>query len=181
MSKYIVDDIGTVVCKMNKTIAGYGPKQSKPCDEVFYIYGHRSEVNAQMAKKSKDRVEQYKRFPLLITNMDIAEDIAGGMKVSTLNIIIVAESKVEYTAAERYDKVYKPVLYPIYELFLKSIKAANLFTWEGELNIPPHIKLDRPFWGTAGAEGNAAAKLNSTLDAIEIMQLKLSQDLNNCK
>jgi hypothetical protein len=168
VSKYIVDDIGKVVTAMNEVIM-----------PVYYMYGHRLEINNRLLAASKDVEKQYKKYPLVALRLDIPETNSAGMVYFSLNIAILANTEKNYNAEDRYDKVFKPVLYPLYELFLNRFRQAGLFIFKD--SIPQHTKIDRPYWGTTQKEGNVANILSDPLDAIELVDLKFSKTLNNCK
>jgi hypothetical protein len=68
----------------------------------------------------------------------------------------------------------------MYALFMECLRTSGMFTWTGDLLTPPHTKIDRPYWGVSQGEGNAANIFSDPLDAIEIVNLKLSQNTKKC-
>jgi hypothetical protein len=171
MSKYIVEDIGKVVQLMRD------PERDFP----YYIYGHRVEISRRLTDMDKDKNLKYAKFPLVALRLDILETYKNGLVHYSLNIGIIHKSKKEYTALQRYDLVFKPVLYPLYEKFWVAFKRAGLFTWDGDANYAPHVKVDRPYWGVSNAEGNIKQLTDDPLDAIEMLDLKFSKTIKNCK
>lgn len=187
---YIVDDIGKVVEAMrglNKSVYGdamteYLASQNATVDNIllmpFYDYGHRQEIaNKLTAKDSEDAPFKYQKYPLIALRLDTEEERDGKMIHFNLNIAIIASTDPLYSSNERYDKVFKPVLYPIYSEFIRLLGEIGLFTWGNGQIEPPHTKIDRLYWGTAGSEGNESNIFNDSLDAIEILNLKLSQPI----
>lgn len=169
---YVVDDIGTVVGRMrDSTLAVDDLDYGKP----FYMFGHRQEINRRLLTKNNNPNLKNKKYPLIILRLDLDEELEGGMFHYNLNIAIVTLTNKNLNAEERYTEVFKPILYPLYESFLKEIKASGLFVWPGNQLIPPHVKIDRPYWGIEDLEANTKNIFSDPLDAIEIVNLKLNQ------
>lgn len=187
---YIVDDIEKVVIAMrglNKSIYGEGMAQyladnNDTADNIllmpFYDFGHRQEIaNKLTGKDSEDAPFKYQKYPLIALRLDTEEENSNGMINFNLNIAIVTSTKPEYSSNDRYTKIFKPVLYPLYEQFMEKLMDSGLFSWAGSQVMPEHTKVDRLYWGKAGDEGNEANIFNDHLDAIEILNLKLSQPI----
>lgn len=181
---YIVDDIGLVVDRVRErfltldstvllissraiTMDGGGPP--------FYLYGHRREIANRLSKKGVNASEKYKKYPLIALRLDTSERVVGDMTHYTLNLAIVHATKPGYTAEERYINVFKPILYPLYDLFMEELRNTGGFWWEGQRSRPEHIKIDRPFYGVPSNEGNVKQLFADPLDAIEIVDLKISK------
>ncbi len=183
---YIVDDIGAVVTAMQSDAtliaaltAGIPALNSNgyAVGMPYYMYGHRREIANRLLEMDEDRVLKYKKYPLVALRLDIPEEHEDGIIKFRLNIAIVMRTDQNWNAEERYPLVLKPVLYPLYESFLRNFKTAGLFMWEGDQSEPPHTKLDRPYWGIEEGEGNVANIFNDPLDAIELIDLRFSQNL----
>lgn len=174
MSNFIVDDIGSVVAAMRP----FGTVN--PTLTPYYMYGHRLEIAARLSEKDKDSVYKYQKYPLVALRLDTPEVEHDGVIDYNLNIVIVEFTKKNYNAEERYVNVIKPILYPLYNLFIKKLIESGLFMWGPGLKTPPHTKIDRPYWGTAGPEGNIKSIFNDELDGIELMNLKISREINKC-
>ena len=192
---YVVDDIGTVVAmlrgldKIKYNLPLYGQPMLDYLDAQgatdanialmpFYDYGHRREIAQRLTEKdSADAPFKYQKYPLIALRLDTEEDHSDGVIRYNLNLAIIASTEVTYSAGQRYEKVFKPVLYPIYEQFLKALGDSGLFWWDANRDEPPHTKVDRLFWGTAGAEGNESKIFNDNLDAIEILNLRINQSI----
>lgn len=187
---FVVDDIGTVVNSMRPLDNSYGNGmidyltsigQNENNDlKPFYMYGHRLEISNRLLDKDKDMVYKYQKYPLIALRMDFPERVVDGMWQYTLNLAILTYTEKNYNAEERYTNVFKPVLYPLYERFLKVVRESGLFTWPGDQEYIPHTKYDRPFWGISEREGNSKNIFNDPLDAIELVDLKLNQRIKNC-
>jgi hypothetical protein len=128
-------------------------------------------------EENVDKVFKYQRYPLVALRLDIPEVKHDGVIDYTLNIAILAFTDKQYTDEQRYEHVFKPVLYPLYQLFLDKLRDSGLFMWDGWRDFPDHTKVDRPFYGTAGATLNQENVFDDPLDAIEILDLKISQTI----
>lgn len=171
----IVDDIGKVVERVRKN--AFTDVFSDEFRNVLplYLYGHRAEIAARLTQRDGDKVKKYSKYPLIALRLDTEEEKVGIQTNFSLNIAIINITDKKYNAEERYANVFKPILYPLYELFLKELKNSGLFYWEGKQRTPSHKKVDRPFYGTPDPEINIKNLFNDPVDAIEILNLKLSQ------
>lgn len=204
MIPVVVDDIGEVVAKMRPIGIKYGKPMveymasinnpSTTFDETFdytfqnanmllmpfFMAGHRMEIANRLTAKDKDKVFKYQKYPLIALRMDIQESVANGIWSYSLNIAILNYADKKLNAEERMEKVFKPVLYPIYERFMEELRNSSKFFWKGNQDYPEHTVILRPFWGTENQEGNVKNIFNDPIDAIEITGLKLNQRVKNC-
>lgn len=141
----------------------------------YYEYGHRLEIANMLTEKEKTQYK-YNRYPLIALRLDILErDTSKGMMEYRLNMAIMTMTDHNYNAKQRYDKVFIPVLYPLYERFFKALKKSGIFTWPGHQEKPEHAPIDRLYWGTQFSEGNVKNIFNDPIDAIELLDLKLNK------
>lgn len=177
----LVDDIGKVVQAMRNggSFDLYSDDTFVGDGSPYYIFGHYQEIANRLLEKDADTDFKFKKYPLIVLRMDFTEDVNQGMWRSALNVIIVNLTNPGYNAEQRYASVFKPLLYPLYEKFLKALRDSGLFSWDQklEMSYPPHTKIDRPYWGTPGPQANLANIFNDPLDAVEILNLKLNQRL----
>jgi len=180
----IADEIGKVVQAMRN--GGYYESYYEPQYEAgadgspYYMYGHRLEIADRLTKKEQDPIKKKQRYPLIALKFDIAEVKRDGVSDFKLNIVIATKSDANSNAEQRMTNVFKPILYPLYEKFILKFCNSGLFFWDGDLTIPDHIKIDRPYWGTEAKEGNLKNIFNDPVDAIEIVDLKFSMRDKNC-
>lgn len=144
----------------------------------YYLYGHRREMNIRLIQKDKNKDLKKQKYPLIILRLDTVESVAKGMISYSLNVGILMLTDPNYPTAERYDVNFRPILYPLYDLFMQKLRESPKFTWAGDQKRPEHKKIDRPFYGTAMSEGNSSYLFNDPIDAIEIVDLKFNQRLN---
>lgn len=175
---FIVDDIGKVAQAVKEAFSLFDQTFDPTFDNSqlpLYMYGHRVELAARLALKDKDVLQKRIKYPLIALRLDTVETIEGNMVKFDLNLALINKTEKGYNAEQRYTNVFKPILYPLYELFLVELKKSGLFTWPGFQARPPHVKVDRLYWGTAGTEGNVANLFGDPVDAIEILNLKINQ------
>jgi hypothetical protein len=182
---FIVDDIGAVVNAMRPIDESYGSDMLTYMGSVhpntdlslapFYMYGHRLEIANRLTLKDKDSVFKYQKYPLIALRLPVMEDVSDGVWHFTLNIAILTFTQKNYNSEQRYQNVFKPVLYPLYKRFLSEIRNSGLFMWPQDQEYPEHEKVDRLYWGTEYSEGHEKNIFNDPIDAIEIMGLKLNQ------
>lgn len=182
---YIVDDIGRVVTAMQsdaKLIAALQTalptlsKKGYSAGMPYYIYGHRLEIANRLTEMEQDNIRKYKKYPLVALRLDVKEKNDRGVIDFNLNIALIMLTDENWMAEERYQKVFKTVLYPIYESFLLQLKLAGLFMWDQSQDNPKHDKSDRPYWGIPESERNVKDIFNDPLDAIELENLQLTQN-----
>lgn len=165
----IEEDFGKVVAAMRDA-------SSKTPEAPYYMFGHRLEISNRLLEMGDDKTLKYKKYPLVALRLDIGEENRGGLVHMKLNVAILALTDMNYNADQRLQKVFKPVLFPLYDLLLKKLQTSGIFYWKS-YGIPEHTKLNRYFWGTDGGEGNKKAIFNDPLDAIELIDLKLTQKI----
>lgn len=183
----IEDCIQYVVSKVQasskiQSVKDYLTTLSKDVEGIpHYLDGHPTEINLRLIEKGKDSVYKFKRYPLIALRLDVQEEVYSGLIHYRLNLGIFAFTDKNYTSAQRREKVFKPILYPLYDEFLRQLKLSGLFLWSGELKIPKHKKFDRYFYGTGTDNGNTKNIFADPLDAIEILDLEINRNVNTCR
>jgi hypothetical protein len=146
--------------------------------EPFYLFGHRLEIANRLLEKDKDSVYKYQKYPLIALRMPFTESVSNDQIHDVdLNIVILWYTDKSYTAKKRYDNIVHPYLIPLYFDFLAAIQSTETIM---TLGVPEHDKVDRLFWGISQTEGNTKYIFNDPLDAIELINLKLSILNSNC-
>lgn len=176
-----VDLIGEVVESMRNLSVKESQRFGIPAGltSPYYFYGHPMDINKQLIENDKDIVNKFKKYPAIFLRLPIPEEMKGGMIQYDMNIGIMDVSQKDYNSVERYTNVIKPILIPLYELFLDRLKKKG-FKWQGYMDRPPHTKMDRPHHGVQETQGNKAYQFESVLDAIEIINLKVNKQFKNC-
>jgi hypothetical protein len=83
---------------------------------------------------------------------------------------ILAFTDKNYRAENRYEYIFKPILYPLYSDFFEKIQNSSELMNSG---MPEHTKIDRPYFGVEELSRNSAHIFNDPLDAIELRDLNL--------
>lgn len=186
----IADDIGKVVQLMRpiskanlypSSAVDYMANEFKSTDAglaPFYLYGHVREINSRLLEKQKDKTFKYQRYPLVALKLDIDEQVRSSVVEYNLNLAFITFTSATMDAEQRMERVFKPLLYPMYERFLIALEQSGLFFWLGQ--TPDHVKTDRPFWGTSTSNANVQHIFSDPIDAIEITDLKIFQLKNKC-
>jgi len=167
ISPYVVDAVKSVVDKVRTRYDLVNTPKLTP----YFLHGHISDVIAQLSEKTKSSTYKYQKYPLIILVQDFKETVKNDYLVEVdVTIIIVAESRPDFTASERMTATFKPVLYPLYSLLIEEFeKSKDFHQYEFD-----HDKTDRMYWGKTGIYGNTGNIANDFLDAIEIENLKLT-------
>jgi len=157
---YVVEEVAAVVTKVATELA----------IDVFYFFGHLKEVTARLQELANSTTNKGKAFPCVILFTDIPirqNQPQGTYGTANLNLIIANYTQQNYTAQQRLDNVFKPVLYPIKREFMKQFERHLQFTFPGEL---AYTEIDRYFYGSSMNDKNA---FNDHIDCIEIQNLQV--------
>lgn len=144
---------------------------------IHYEFGYPPEIAALVTQKDLARSTRNQKYPCIFLFLPIDETISDELGIITapdVRLAIVHQSQPEYTPRNRYDNVFKPVLYPIYMEFMNQMKSGGKFLFEGP--VIEHTKTDYPYYN-GERQANVA---NDFCDAIEINDLELKIYINNC-
>ena len=154
---------------------------------VQFMAGHPLEITNRLTKRDENGL-YLEKYPLIALFHDFKEE--KGRQVDeyaglSLRLIIANNTSSEFIADQRYENNFKPILYPIYESFLKQITLAKknkLMKWFNTYGVESirHTKTDRLFWGTPTAMTNTSNIFNDYIDCIDIQNLELSVNIKNC-
>jgi hypothetical protein len=170
----VVDIIRKVV---ESTALKYG-------DDVFFFHGHIREIANELVNRSKTAEYREQKYPCIMLLEDFREthldDKAWDMEAD-IQILIVAGSDINYTPDTRIERVFKPVLYPICDAMIHSLKDSPRILSIPKTNLR-YQKIDRhrcaSVFNEAAKSQGMAALFTDYLDAIEVnLNLKL---LENC-
>lgn len=140
----------------------------------YYEYGTPKEVSNTLSKKNND-IFTYQKYPLIWLVIDITanKDIVG--YTAPLTIIICNWTQSEYKAAERTEKNFKPILYPLLDDFENALVDSK----RTQLLSPEYRQVDHYYWGKDGIYGHEGNIFKDKIDAIEINNLEVR--FNNLK
>jgi len=139
--------------------------------EPYFLFGHRRDINYRLTLKERDLRFKLQKYPLIALRLPIDQDVAtDDINSVSLNIVILESTDKTFTSEDRYEKVIKPILFPIYKKFLAALATNSDISGVGAL---PHRRVDRLFWGMAEKEGNVKYIFDDPLDGIELIDLKV--------
>lgn len=142
---------------------------------IYSMYGHRKEIANRLLEKGKDKVYKYQKYPLIALNMPFVEEVQQDSLITVrLNIAIMSFTETSYISEQRYEKVFVPLLEPLYDLLLEQIQESGIFH---NIGVPVHDRVDRLYWGNEQRESHI---FNDPLDAIELLNLELKILNENC-
>lgn len=146
---------------------------------IGYFYGHPQEIIQRLKEMSESPTGKYQMWPavFLFTDVKISPSSVKGLYGDvSLNMVIAYQTQPDFTAADRMEKNFLPILRPIYEELIYAIAYSGYF-W---VQSPKHLlgnDTDRLYWGREAIYGNDGNIFNDRIDAIEIKNLTLT--INN--
>lgn len=186
---YIVDVIGEVVAATEAVVLATIQENEAVAlgrttiETVNYQKGHKVELIQTLIEMDRANAYQAKKYPLVYLVQDFTEKRGrrvGEYAEANLSIIIAHQTEQTRKVDDRYTKVFKPVLYPIYYELLEQI-AKHPIIFQANGDDMGHDKTDRLYWGRVAAGGGTDQnKLTDFVDAIEITNLNLKFYFKTC-
>lgn len=165
---YVVDEIGAIVSKVSTVLTPQLQDYDPLIEGVWYEYGPGKEILETLKQKDGAPSFKGKKYPLVALLMEFPERRNPQIGIyceADLTLVIAHHTRPAFKTSERYEKTFKPVLYPVYlELFNQLELAGIAMYYDG----PTHKKVDCPYYGRDNKNVG-----NDFLDAIEITELKL--------
>lgn len=171
MNIYVVDVIRDVVANCSAKLLPTLQGIDSLITSIHYKYGHYTDIQAELLQESKNRLN---RYPLVALFEDhaISHSKEGLTGVANLKIIILYLSRPDRTRQWREDNVFRPILYPIYNEFLRQLFLSGKFNVYSQDQIK-HVQINRPHWGDPALYRNDAYLFTDVLDGIELSNLSL--------
>jgi hypothetical protein len=165
----VVDVIGELVRRTSERV------QQKHGFEVFYQFGHLNDILEILLSYSGTAEFRKKKYPAVFLIQNFVERTGTRLDLqceADLHLVIVAPSAPAYRPEERQSKVFKPVLYPIYEALMRCMERS------GDLIDVPrgglaHEKIDSPKGSELIAAYAQKSPFNDHLDAIWLRGVKI--------
>lgn len=188
MPVYIVDIIGECVAEATQNVLSIIQANESQVlgrtgiQVINYQKGHKLELIETLVQMSKSSTYDALKYPCVYLVQDFAETRnprTGIYADVRLNVIIMHHTDSTHKVDDRYDKVFKPVLYPLYDAFMNALAKHGMIMQYNKDSIP-HTKIDRLYWGKQSAGGNDRLSLTDYLDAIELQNLQLSIYFKTC-
>ena len=167
MFQYIVADVAT-----------------RAATAIHFEHGHPLEIVNTLKGMGKTPAYDPLKYPLIALFQDFDEKRGTddrAMGEVSLNLIIAMLTEPSRVASQRLTCTYIPILYPIYDLLMTSIKMSGYFAGNPNNDKDwPHTKTDRMYWGKKGLYGNEGNIFGDYIDAIEIQNLSLTIKKYDC-
>jgi len=145
--------------------------------QVHYEHGHPVEIDNILAAWSKTPDNSKVKYPMIALFQDFDEVVSEDPRFASdvrLELIIATMTLPSYTAPQRMENTFVPILYPLYHQLMVSIASSGYFS--GVAYKPaPHTKTDRMFWGR-----NKKAVFGDYVDAVHITNLSLKVKKFSC-
>lgn len=126
----------------------------------YFQAGHPIELNEVLEDLSKTKGK--KKYPLIYLQEDVAEKTNNDNTVlfENASIYILTWTKKNYRSKDRMEKVFEPLLIPLFNLFLETMS---------KMGIPYEItkKINRKYWGRQDEYGNKKNVLDDPIDGID--------------
>ena len=172
----------SVVDEMRRIVESAKKRLGSP---LFFFHGHIKSISSELSNRSITKEYREQKYPCIMLLQDFAEHRLRNKAwdiESRIQLLIVSGSSNEWDEPTRLEKIFKPVLYPIYEAFIKSLENSSTV-----LSVPfgnlSHEKIDRYRMSSALNEAclsqGIKALFNDHLDGIEIRNLNLKL-IENC-
>jgi hypothetical protein len=168
VTDHVIDIISSVVGLTAQEQLATLKAFNSDINAITFIYGSSNELVETLVQMDKSPSLKYNIWPAIMLFLDVSTDTSnkgGQYPEITLQLAIVMPTKTDYKAAERYEHIFEPILYPLWREFVKQLIYCGCFAdFDRTLS---YTKYDRPYWGK---QGNT---LHEVVDAIEIKDLKL--------
>jgi len=143
-------------------------------DLAFYDYG----VPNEIVNKLKLKSDATTKYPLIWYMIDgsVKQEIKTKYIKCNVTIVICNETSKDFSAKERYEKNFIPVLRPLYDGLMARFSKSLLVRSPDQY---PHTYYENLFWGKDGLYGHTGNIFDDMLDAIIIENLQFFL-INNC-
>lgn len=132
-------------------------------------YGTKRTINVKLNGKNGGEYS-YQKYPLIALRLPTEIKVVGASESFEANILIAHFTSKQYRPEERIANKFKPILWPLKDLFLDMVIRS------GEFNSfnADYSWIDRLFYGQESGGENIANVFDDPLDAVEIRNLHLN-------
>lgn len=146
--------------------------------DIYYYAGDPLEINNKLGSKD---FGGYKTYPAIFFFLSIDENQDNASYWGLIDPIfsIVEKTETTYKTEDRIEKVFKPVIYPIYSAFMEALRRSPIVHPGGNINHFTRVKRDNYFYGS---ENNTKKKLfGDKLDATTLSFSNVKISNPKCK
>lgn len=149
---------------------------------LYFQHGHPLEIIEMLKQLDGSVTLKGTKYPLVALFRDFPEvkgKQVGIYSEARLNMIFAMRTNSNYTSEQRKELIFKPILYPIVNEFLRQVDLSGKFINPGQ-DLTEMTWIDHYFWGRESLYGSKANIFNDWIDCIELQNLILKPYTNNC-
>lgn len=152
---------------------------------INYDFGYIETLNMRLQAMGSNQETNILKFPLIWVRQPFTIIRNAWGKYGTtqgLDIFIIAGSTIGYNESERMEKIFKPIINPIYREFLRQIGLSKTAFSAGPEDMRQHSETDFYYFGEVdNADRKKKAVFNDIIDTKRISDLTLLVNNNlNC-
>jgi len=136
-----------------------------------YHYGHYQEIVNTFKEATHLETVKFEQFPAICLFQDIVEkhSTTTTEREASLHLLIITDTDRSFTAPTRYTNTFKPILIPLYELFMAKLECYG----DVQITADNYDYAELLYFGKKGLYGNEGNIFNDFIDAIEINNLTI--------
>lgn len=199
MSSEIVDIIRDVVARASEGLVITVPEVLDPATvptsfvevtnpELSYVFGNARYFKDDLDDKTKAEVTSDRKFPAVCLFAPVKEkrnqedpDTHQLYTKANVSLLIACSSVKEWSNEQREVYSFKHILRPIYNRLMEALERDHRLYWGYGRKIP-HEYSENYSYGRYGAYIDTAGNaVSEPIDAINIMNLQLKVNINNCQ
>lgn len=143
--------------------------------DITYLFGDWSYISNTLTQWNTPETAA-KKYPLIVLYSPF-DELRGGERKgyeASLNLLILCNTRKEYTNEQREEFSFKEVLRPIYNAFLAAVADDRRIDTRSYRDVPEHTYRENYRYGRLGVLGADGKPFRDFIDAIEITKLNLT-------
>lgn len=160
----------------------YGQTHKEHEPNIGYVFGNTQYIKTYLDEMSKGQYGTDEKLPLIALFTPVVEDRTnpGYHSIVKINILIACKTNRDWNNEQRRELSFDNVLVPIYNRFIKELKADRRFDFGYKENIR-HSYSENYSYGKYGAFTSTGDEVSEPIDAIDIRNLELKITHQNCR
>jgi hypothetical protein len=156
------------------------PNLEKSGLTVNFTYGRGIQILTKLQALNNSITQKNMKYPLMALFMPFQEKRGIGYEAQVRfpKIVIATLSNSTDYPEKRYDMAFRPILYPVYNEFIKQLALHPNIVGMNENNIP-HYKQDNPGSPPPSKNNSGGIEFGDFVDSIDIYNLDLIFQNNN--
>ena len=130
---------------------------------IYFFYGYWPEIVQDIMAKGRSRTLEKQCYPAIMLNANFSRK-KNEYDRTQINptFHIIAQTDANYSANDRIENIYKPIIYPIYDKFLKQIHDSRKFFVSSVIE-----REEQDLYYLRGGD-KSQNKINDYVDALEV-------------